>query len=52
MGFGRGLGHLEGRQQLHVEGEGQSRMEQSVRGRVHGVLVVAEIRQTPFDEGV
>ena len=52
MRVGGGLGDFRRRQQLHVEGEGQPGVEEPIRGRVHGVLVVAELRQSPLDEGV
>ena len=52
MRVGSGLGDFRRRQQLHVQGERQPGMEEPIRGRVHGVLVVTEIRQAPLDEGV
>ena len=52
MSLGRGLRDLEGREQLDVQGEGQARVEEPVRRGVHGVLVIAELRQTALDERV
>ena len=52
MGLSRGRGDFRRGQQLYVQGEGQPGMEEAIRGRMHGVLVVTEIRQTPLDEGV
>ena len=52
MGVRRGRRHFERGEQLYVEREGQPRVEQSIRRRVHGVLVRTEVRQAPLDESV
>ena len=52
MRVGRGGGDFRRRQQLYVQGEGQPGMEEAIRGRVHGVLVVSEVREPPLDEGI